>query len=79
MKDYDTLRRISILWSFPGTNEPDYKEDYYGWISKQTDERISFLNINGREIGIKKKDITVIKSLPLNQETIDSIASRDRQ
>jgi len=75
MDYYDTLRHISSLKNFHGT---DYKEDYYGWINKQNAERISFLNINGKEFEIEKKDITEVKPLPLNQETIDSLISRDR-
>jgi hypothetical protein len=75
ISEYDTLYYVSTSANFGGN---DYKEDYYGWINKRTEEYISFLKINGKESVFKKKSITVIKPLPLNQETIDSITSRDR-
>ena len=62
MKDYDTLYHVSILKNFRNTN---YEEDYYGWIDKQNEAYISFLKINGKELKIKKKEITRIKPLPL--------------
>lgn len=75
MDGYDTLYRASTSVDFNGTA---YKNTYYGWISKRTEEDIRFLSIYGKIAEIKKKEITAIKPLPVNQETIDSLKKGDR-
>lgn len=76
MSDYDTLRYFLVSKSY-GNNE--YKEDYYGWVNKQDEKHLFFLNINGKELEIEKRELTQMKPMPLNQETIDSLISRGRR
>ena len=76
MEGFDTLYRVSISRNFSGT---DYKEDRYGWINKQSGTYILFLGINGKEYIVNKKEITGLKPLPFNQETIDSLKSNNRE
>jgi hypothetical protein len=76
MKGQDTLWHISSSKDFGGSS---YKEDYYGWITRRNEGNLLFLNINGKQTQIDKKEITGMKPLPLNQETIDSLISRDNK
>jgi hypothetical protein len=76
MQDYDTLFHISISENFRDTN---YKNDYYGWINKRSEQSILLVNINGKEIDIKKKEITGLTALPLNRTTIDTLVARQKK
>jgi hypothetical protein len=68
MKDYDTLYKLSLSYNLYGNQFDDV---YYGWIQKQNKENVLFLGTDGKEIEIKKKQITQINQLLINDTTID--------
>jgi hypothetical protein len=74
MKGLDTLWHT---WTSNVFGDRSYRQDYYGWITQRNEGGLILLNINGKETKINKKEIAGIKPLPLNQETMDSLLSRD--